>query len=580
MAEDENLVGESPLLEAENGLEGQQKEEKLGERLVRQGVITQAQLGESLGKQRETGRYLGEILITEGYATVEEVYQTLSEQIGLVYVDLATETVDFGATQLIPEKLARRFHLIPIAIDGDVLTVAVADHLDVVALDIVANNTGCRVRPVLSSRQSIQSAIDQFYGRVGALEDDLQAILETEEREKEEVEPSVAQLEVGAHDAPVVRFVNLLIRESVRKRASDLHIEPRRDSVSVRARVDGRLRRLTAPTKAMFPAVVTRIKILAGMDIGERRLPQDGRFRVVEDKNIDIRVSTLPTIHGEKVVLRLLDKSKLLLKLSSLGFEEEQRDLFNWALTRPQGVVLVTGPTGSGKTTTLYSGLASISREDQNVITIEDPVEYELEGVNQIQVRAAIGLTFAQGLRSILRQDPDVVMVGEIRDLETAEIAVRAALTGHLVLSTIHTNSAVATITRLADMGVKPFLLGSCLTLILAQRLVRRICDSCKRPYEPPKEMLETLGIPETAECVHGAGCARCDGTGYYGRVGLYEMLPIDVDLSKLITQGVSEEQLEEAARQAGLITLRECGVKKILTGVTTPEEVIAETME
>ncbi len=550
----------------------------LGERLVAEGLITRKQLQDALDKQAETGDYLGDTVVGEGYASAEDVYRIVAEREDMPFVTLSSEVINTDVLQIVPANLARRFEMIPLAVEGDSLRVAVADHLAIMAFDTIASTTGYSVEPVLSTKEQIRRAFDTYYSTGENLEENLEEIVKTQPTEEMD-QPSVKELELEARDTPVVRFVNLLIQQAVQKRASDVHIEPRQDSVSVRVRIDGVLHHLTAPTKAMLPAVTTRIKILSGLDIGERRLPQDGRFRL-EERNVDIRVSIMPTIHGEKVVMRLLDKSKLVLELSELGFNQREEEIFKSNLEQPQGIVLVTGPTGSGKTTTLYSGLATINRDDRNIITVEDPVEYELQGINQVHVKPAIGLTFAEGLRCILRQDPDVIMVGEIRDKETATMAVRAALTGHLVLSTIHTNSAVATINRLRNIGVESFLLGSCLTLVLAQRLVRRICPDCKAPYSVPDSLRERLGLSADVTCYHGEGCSRCNRTGYYGRLALFEMLAIDRELGTMISENEEEDVLLAAARAKGFRTLRESGVACIRDAVTTPEEVIARTME
>lgn len=552
---------------------------RLGEALVRRKVITEEQLQKALEKQKETGAYLGETLIELDYAPPEIVYETLSEQVNIPWVSVRHLEIDPSLLQLVPEKFARRFSLLPLSLEGEVLRVAVADHYDIVALDTIASHTGFQVQLALCDRSELKDAIHYHYGSLTHMEETLQEVLDIEAGAEELDQPPVEELELEASDAPVVRYVNLLIYQAIERRASDLHIEPRKNSVQVRARVDGVLHNLTPPSKAMLPAVASRIKILSGMDIGERRLPQDGRCKI-EEKNIDIRVSTLPTIHGEKVQMRLLDKSRLVLDLSELGFETDQQTVLEYCLQRPQGIILVTGPTGSGKTTTLYSGLSFINTEDRNIVTVEDPVEYELEGINQVQMKPTIGLTFANGLRSILRQDPDVIMVGEIRDLETAEIAVRAALTGHLVLSTLHTNDAIATVNRLSNMGVKPFLLGSSLTLIMAQRLVRKICDHCKERYDPPPAALEQLGLSPEGEFYRGAQCRRCNRTGYFDRVAVYEMLQVDKELGQLISRAASEAELRDAAEERGMVSLRQSGIQKIKAGITTVEEVIARTMQ
>jgi type IV pilus assembly protein PilB len=561
-------------------LEQSAEKNMLGEALLERGIITENELSEALEKQNDTGHYLGELLVREGYAEPGEIYPVIAEHVGIQYCELCEDRVEMQAVDAVPGRLARRFGVMPVEIRDGNLMVATSDHLDFWAMDVISTNTGHPVEPLLSPQSSIRKFIDTYYGEKEKIEEDLRSILDNAEEEAQEEDlESVQALEMEARDTPVVRFVNLIIREAVEEDASDLHIEPTEDGVDVRARIDGVLRPLTCANKNMFSGIVSRIKIMASLDIGEKRLPQDGRFRL-SGRNIDVRVSTLPTIDGEKVVMRLLDRDNLLLDLSKLGFEPDQQDYFETALAEPQGIVLVTGPTGSGKTTTLYSGLGSMKRDDKNVVTVEDPVEYQLPQVNQVQIRPDIGLTFASGLRSILRQDPDVIMVGEIRDLETARVAIRAALTGHLVLSTLHTNGAVATITRLHDMGVEPYLVGSCLSLVMAQRLVRRICEECNEPFEVGDHLSEKLGLPQGHLCYRGAGCRYCHQSGYRGRVALYEMLPMTRDLRDLTAEGASEPELLHAANERGFVTLREAGIEKVRQGLTTPEEVLSKTME
>jgi type IV pilus assembly protein PilB len=554
---------------------------RLGDILVSKNIITREQLQKALQYQAETGDYLGETLMKLNLVSPEQLYGVLAEQLQIPFVKLDSIDVKPDVLQLVPEKFARRFFVLPLSVEDKTLRLAVSDHLDIVALDTLESNTGYTIQPVLADRGDLKDAIDRQYGRLVDIEQSLQDLLDEEEGTSEEGEEqlSVEELEAEASNAPVVRFVNLLIHQAIEKRASDLHIEPRKKSVDVRARIDGVLHKLTPPTKAMFPAVVSRIKILSGLDIGERRLPQDGRCKV-EDQRIDIRVSTLPTIYGEKIVMRLLDKRQLVRDMSELGFEPAQLKVFESKLEAPQGIILVTGPTGSGKTTTLYSGLSYVRSDAKNIVTVEDPVEYEIEGINQVQTKPAIGLDFAGSLRSILRQDPDVIMVGEIRDLETAQIAVRAALTGHLVLSTLHTNNAVATVNRLIDMGVKPYLVGPCLELIVAQRLVRRICEHCREIYNPPRALLDSLGLPSGNTYYHGAGCSKCMHTGYQGRVAIFEILSLDEDLKRNIARGISEDELKKAGRAKGMAGLRESGINKVKEGVTTPEEIAARTLE
>jgi len=553
---------------------------KAGEALVEENLLTASQLDDVLEEQDESGQYLGEIIVENGYAPAEEVYQQIAEQVAVPYADLDSVPIDVSLLPLVPAKLARKFTLMPLYVEDDVLYVAVSDHLDIDALDTVAGNTGYHVEPMLAPPSEISRVIDEYYTDAGNIEEDMEILAEeqTGEEGTEGEEPSEAELEVEASDTPVVRYVNLLIQQAIDKRASDVHIEPHDKGISVRLRIDGVLHYTTPPPKKMFSGIVTRIKILSGLDIGERRIPQDGRFRL-EGSQIDVRVSTLPTIYGEKVVMRLLDKSKLMLSMKELGFQPKNQQIYEEALRQPQGIILVTGPTGSGKTTTLYSGLGNMNRDDRNIVTTEDPVEYELEGINQVQVKSKVGLTFAASLRSILRQDPDVIMVGEIRDLETAQMAVRAALTGHLVLSTLHTNNAIATVTRLVDMGVKSFLLGSCLSVVMAQRLVRQICPACKASYDVPPEMRQELDLPDDGEYYHGEGCDQCNDTGYQGREALFEILNIDQEISRLITEEAGEDQIREAARRKGFSTLRERGINKIKQGITTPEEILTNTV-
>ncbi len=547
----------------------------LGGLLLRKGLITQQQLDEALELQKENGKYLGETLAEGGSVSMTDVYEALAEQLGLPFVSLESfGEADVSVLQMVPEHFATRFKMLPISLAENTLKIAVTDQFDVTALDSIASKTGCMVECVLAERNELEESIKREYSRLSGIEDELQDLLLDESETDDELATPVEDLESGALDAPIVRFVNLLIHQAIEKKASDLHIEPQKGKIDVRARIDGVLHALTPPTRAMFPAVLSRIKILSGLDISERRLPQDGKCSV-ENKDIDIRVSTLPTIYGEKVVMRLLDKRNLMLGLPELGFEPEQQEAFERALRAPQGIILNTGPTGSGKTTTLYSGLNFVRSVAKNIVTVEDPVEYELPGINQVQVKSMIGFTFASALRSILRQDPDIVMVGEIRDFETAEIAVRAALTGHLVLSTLHTNNAVATINRLKDMGVQPYMLASCVDIIMAQRLVRRICSRCKKPDDVPPAVRRQLGIGDDVQLYKGSGCKRCMNTGYSGRVGIYELLKVTKPIAEAIGSDASESELVKLAKQEGMITLHDCGIRKIRQGLTTPEEIM-----
>ncbi len=513
-----------------------------------------------------------------------------SEKLDIPYLSLSETETDAALINLVPAEAARRYTIFPVSLENGVLTLASPNPMDFVAFDAVENMTGYSVKPIIANHEEIIQAIDREYGKIVGFEKNLEKLLQNEQTkeferaEKEEAESlDLEAKKEEAAEAPIVSFVNLLIHQAIEKNASDLHIEPQERGVDVRVRIDGILHKLTPPTKSMLPAIISRIKVLAGLDISQRRLPQDGHFRV-RHKNIDIRVSTVPTIEGEKAVLRLLDKSKLVRGLPELGFEPRQLRTFQEALNKPQGVVLVTGPTGSGKTTTLYSGLNYLLSIATNIITVEDPVEYKIPyqqaGINQIQTAPSIGLDFPAALRSILRQDPDIIMVGEIRDLETAQLTVRASLTGHLVLTTIHTNNAIATITRLEDMGIKPYMLGPCLNLIVAQRLVRRICDRCKEVYTEDPELLRKMNISPEITLVRGTGCKACINTGYAGRVAIYEMLPINKKTAAAITHHASEEELRRLAEEIGMTTLRASGIKKIEQGITTIQEILARTME
>ncbi len=493
---------------------------------------------------------------------------------------LSVDTVDPEAVKIIPERMAKAFSLLAVSLTDRTLKVVMADPLDIVAIDSVKAYTGYEVEPVVGHKEEIVEAIARYYGQTLDLEKSIQDLVTFESGQPEETEPDVEQLRVEADDAPVVRLVNLILLQALEQRATDIHIEPREKTLSIRFRVDGALREVNSPPKRMQSAIISRIKILSDLDIAERRVPQDGRCRIrIGQKDIDIRVSTLPTVYGEKVVMRLLDKTNLFENIEKLGLEPGEQEKFTRAIERPHGMLLVTGPTGSGKTTTLYTALNYINSPDKNIITVEDPVEYELEGINQVQVKPEIGLTFANALRSILRQDPDVIMIGEIRDLETAKIAVQSALTGHLVFSTLHTNDAVSSITRLVNMGVEPYLIVSCLNMVVAQRLIRRICPYCKAEYIPSVKILKyfepELGRENGFKYYKGTGCEHCAGTGYRGRMAIYEILQMDSEIAELVTKGASENQLQKKALERGMVTLVSSGVEKVKQGMTTIEEVL-----
>lgn len=550
------------------------KKGRLGEILIAQGVITPEQLMEALEEQKHThNERIGEVLMRLGYATEKEVLNALGEQLGLPVVNLSEYDVDPAALAKVPQEFAIRHRLLPLRTEDHTLVVAMANPLDVHPLDDLHLVTGLEIRPAIASPSEIQRVIEQF-----TMEQMIQGISEQEQDITEEV-TDIADLQKMATEALVIQLVNLIIHRAVQSRASDIHIEPFEREVKVRYRIDGVLREVQSPPKRLHPAIVSRIKILADMNIAERRLPQDGRIRLrVSGRLIDLRVSTVPTLFGESVVMRILDKSTALLGLEELGMQAETLQQFRRLIYQPYGIILVTGPTGSGKTTSLYAALMEIYSPEKKIITIEDPVEYQLPGVNQIQVRPHIGLTFATGLRHIVRQDPDIIMVGEIRDPETVDIAINAALTGHLVFSTLHTNDAPGAITRLLDMGAEAYLVASSLIGSVAQRLVRRICTHCKEPMEVKPELLHAIGLtPEEArgKTFRGRGCEECERTGYRGRMGVFELLRIDDEIRRMIVERASSTVIKQYAVSKGMKTLLADGRDKVLQGLTTVEEVL-----
>lgn len=562
------------------------RKKRIGEILVEDGFINQPLLLEAMNESRKKGQRLGTYLAKEGMVPPRAIAIALAKQNRLGYLDLSTHEIPPEVTRYIPEETARKYCLIPIDVMGSTLLIAFADPANLILMDDIRIRTKMEVIPLISLEADIVAAIERLYGRsADAIEEMIKDIseedLELVDSHPEDVEESLE----GVDAAPVIRLVNLIISESIRSGASDIHIEPAERKLRVRYRIDGVLKEMPPPPKKLQNAIISRLKIMSDLDISERRRPQDGRFKIqMEGKNVDFRVSALPTVFGEKIVMRLLDKSNLMLDLKQLGFEDESLQRFTRAIVRPYGLILVTGPTGSGKSTTLYSALSTINDPRKNIITVEDPVEYLLDGINQVQARPDIGFTFAEGLRSILRQDPDVVMIGEIRDLDTAEICIKAALTGHLVFSTLHTNDAPSSVNRLTNMGVEPFLITASLILVVAQRLTRRICPNCKDTYKPEPEILRELGInpDEHRDTVfyQGRGCSRCSGTGYRGRVAIYEVMAMDEELSKCIIQGMPSNDLKREARQRGMLTLRDSGIRKVLAGLTTIEEVLGATFE
>lgn len=546
---------------------------KLGDLLFESGLISQEQLQQALTEQNKSKRKLGDVLIAQGFITEQQLIEVLELQLGIPHVSLFKYQIDPAITQIIPESMAKRYQVLPFMKDGSKLTVAMVDPLDYFAIEDLRMTTGFRIEPAISSRDELQRAIAHYYG----LRDSM-SLMMGELPSQDEIE----ETEITDEASPIVRLVNQMIQQAVHLKASDIHVDPGESDVVIRYRIDGVLRTERHLPKQMQGFITARLKIMAKLNIAERRLPQDGRIKLQFDlKMVDIRVSSLPTMHGEKIVLRLLDLSTGVKPVEQLGFDRKNAVWFREMIEQPYGILLITGPTGSGKTTTLYSALNLLNTESANVITIEDPVEYQLQGVNQVQVNPGIGLTFASGLRSILRQDPNIVMVGEIRDDETAEIAVRASLTGHLVLSTIHTNDAVSTVMRLRDMGIEPYLIASSLIGIVAQRLVRRICSDCKESYTPTdqeKIVLESHGLD--VQVLHrGKGCGNCNNTGYRGRVAIQEVLKIDKTLRRIITEGAAIEEIRNAAKDQEMVTLMNDGLHKVIEGITTVQEVMRETV-
>jgi len=601
---------------------------RIGDLLLKEKRITPAQLQEALNYQKTNGGKLGLNLVKLGFVTDEEITSLLSKQYGVPSINLTQFEIDQSVIKLIPPDTAQKYQIVPLSRSGATLTIAITDPTNVFAMDDIKFMTGYNVEPVVASETAVTEAIKRYYPAGSAapkiqtqapaaqkkaekpkpanqpanltsaatLEMVTKALEETAQIVDDDVELldeleqiDVASLERQGGEAPVIRLVNLMLMSAIQKGASDIHIEPYEKEFRVRFRIDGILYNVMAPPMKFRDAITSRLKIMAKLDIAEKRLPQDGRIKIRfavdgATKEIDFRVSCLPTLFGEKIVMRLLDKDKLMLDMTKLGFESESLSKLEIAIGKPWGMVLVTGPTGSGKTNTLYSSIAKVNTTETNIMTAEDPVEFNLVGVNQVQVRENIGLNFAAALRSFLRQDPNIILVGEIRDFETAEIAVKAALTGHLVLSTLHTNDAPSTINRLMNMGIEPFLVASSVNLICAQRLVRRVCAVCKTDHPTPPQALVDAGFtPDEAQRVvpkRGAGCEICNQTGYKGRVGLYEVMEITEELRELILVGASGLELKRKAVEEGMITLRRSGLRKVMEGVTTIEEVARETMK
>jgi type IV pilus assembly protein PilB len=564
---------------------------RLGDRLVAEKLISPDQLQRALAEQKGSADKLGTILVRLQFITEDSLVSFLSKQYAMPAITVAQVDPDPDVLKLVPEQIAKKHSVLPIKRIGNVLTLAMADPTNVFALDDVGFMTGLQIQPVVASEAAIRKAFERLY-ETGASVNDMISELEEADTDVEVVEDGEAafskadvfDLKESADEAPVVRLINMILTDAIRRGASDIHLEPYEKVFRVRFRIDGVLHEIMTPPKRLEAALTSRVKIMATMDIAERRLPQDGRIKLrYHQREIDFRVSTLPTIFGEKTVMRILDKEALQLDLGALGFDPWSLEQFSKAIHSPYGMILITGPTGSGKTTTLYSAIHTINSPDINIMTAEDPVEYNLKGVNQVQVNDEIGRTFAACLRSFLRQDPDVILVGETRDLETAQIGIRAALTGHLVLSTLHTNDCPSTPARLLDMGIPPFLVSSSLQLILAQRLGRKICKDCKEPYEANEEILVPYGHVSqglgTVNFYKGKGCQTCNFTGMKGRVAIYEVMPVTTELRDLMLRNATTAEIRDTAVSQGMKTLRQNALQKVVDGVTTIEEVLRVTM-
>ena len=572
---------------------------QIGELLVKENLLTAEQLDTALSHQRQNGGRLGSILIRLGYVEDDDITALLSKKYGVPSINLTYFEIDPAVIKLIPIEVAQKHMVVPLSRVGSTLTVASTDPTNVFAMDDIKFMTGFNVEPVVATEASILEALEKYYGTQHAIElkkvyeqiaqGDKESVELDLEANGEEEELSLDQLQRSSEDAPIIKLVNLILSDSMKKGASDIHVEPYEKEFRVRFRIDGILYNMMNPPLRLRDAITSRIKIMAKMDISEKRLPQDGRIKVRttingRKKEIDFRVSSLPTLFGEKIVMRLLDKDVLPLDMSKLGFEESSLMKIESAISKPYGMVLVTGPTGSGKTSTLYASLNRLNTLETNIMTAEDPVEYNFKGINQVQIKEQIGLTFASALRSFLRQDPNIILVGEIRDFETTEIAIKAALTGHLVLSSIHTNDAPSTISRLLNMGIEPFLVATSVNLICAQRLIRKICPECKTEVKTPIQALVKAGFSqEEAKNIityKGEGCKTCNDTGYKGRIGMYEVMEVGEGIQELILVGASAREIRRKAVEEGMLTLRQSGLAKIKAGLTTLDEVLRETLQ
>jgi len=566
---------------------------RLGDILVKEGLLKDEQLKEAISLQKTTGKRLGEALIALKLVTEEQLAEVLGRQIGIPYRRFSKgelkQEADPTLRDILPIDVIRKDLVLPLAKNAGGLAVAMVDPLDLILIDNLKKMTDCQINPIITTRSDISSAIEETYGKLDLLK---QAVAGSYD-EKQSVGTGAVQMVEELSDSPqtpedlsaqagqpqVVRLVDLFLMEAVKARASDIHIEPYASQISIRFRIDGVLQAVDPPAPHLMPAIISRIKILSHMDISEKRLPQDGGFTIkLGEKTVDLRISTIPVIYGEKVVIRLLDKSNLVSDLKQLGLEGKALEDYRQGITAPYGLIFITGPTGSGKSTTLYTTLAKLKSPAKNLITIEDPVEYKMDGINQVQAKPQIGLTFAAGLRAFLRQDPDVIMLGEVRDLETAEICVRAALTGHLVLSTLHTNDSASSITRLTDLGIEPALLSPSLVMVIAQRLVRKLCVECKEPHEPPAAIQQKVKLPQ-GQYFRAKGCAACRNTGFRGRSAIYEVLRVDDTVRDAIIRRAAAKEIRESAQKNGMKTLFESGLDKAAAGITTLEEAFSVTV-
>jgi type IV pilus assembly protein PilB len=551
------------------------KPKQLGQILLEEGLLTQEQLDRALEQHRNTPKSLGRVLIDLGFIRERDLVKALAQQVGLDFVDLSEFPIEAAATTLLPEALSRRYRALPIAERDGKLLVAMSDPANVYTLDDIRTVTGRDVQPVVATASDVEQAIQKY----STLGDEVEQ-LASEAASAADVGEDAADVEAAIEDAPIVKLVNAIMTQAVSDRASDVHIEPTEKDVRVRFRVDGVLHEVMHSPKNIQNGLLSRLKVMADLNIAERRVPQDGRIGMkVANRQLDLRVATLPTVYGEKIVIRILDKSQGLLQLTDLGFHPDAFKRFEVAYRKPYGAILVTGPTGSGKSTTLYATLNVLNEIDRNIITVEDPVEYRLHGVNQIQVNNKAGLTFASALRSILRADPDIVLIGEIRDRETAMISIEAALTGHLVLSTLHTNDAPSAMTRLTEMEVETFLVASAVDCVIAQRLARKLCERCRAPYVPERSELIEAGVPESRldsvdQLFRPAGCSACANTGYRGRMGLYEVMPVTEEIERMTVERASSDAMRTVAIQQGMLTLRDDGIDKTLRGLTSLEEI------